>query len=706
MPGVKLHFLKNAPQRVANARPLPLKQVEAIVLYGKPEQRAKVVEKLLPNAYGLALNSTTHHVLMALLDRCDNMDRVKLLYNLRQKMGDLTLSAVGNKVVQKLLDHLPKRQRSEIAQSFVLNAEEDELKLLCQHPFGNHVAQKMMEFKECVEILEPFLKPQLRTLAAHSYGMRVLNKYIHLTENGWKLFVEEVLGVTVESVEYDDSITEEVSKTLDASISALFRSSSESMAICALIAHPFVPLPVKDAICAHLAEYVEDYITPSKITNPEEKDPFALPDFSSTPKKSEKKVSDQPTPLHVHTYCSLFENGTEEQRELLWSCIVEKEAVVQAILTTKKVTSISLAAVRFHEGSRSFIYKSLCKGRSLADVSADPIATLILRAFIEVDSSKIPKKDLTALLSGDLTDLAKNPLSSPVLQKLIEIDPQGRTAKSIFNKIKADLPELVQHTSGSFLVQSVLLGGSEELRAEIVSSVLEALGELKDAISYAQGSRVLQKALVHAPDDVIVSLVQQLKKSAEQHAEKVVAMKDEEGTFDAEEEKEDEEKPEVSRSEQRKLNQQKHYHVRSDAILSYATHAHACYVIQTLLLETRKRQLEEERRWMMNELKPFVFDLAISPWAGRVVLDAMLEIGSAELKAAIMNVVFLKAEAWLSEGAPKGKRVQQNTLADPTIRHILKRKREENQQEKNESDLSGKKGDEHKKRKIHRILKR
>lgn len=115
MPGVHLGFLKNTSQRLASNKSLPLKQVEAMLLYGKPQHKVQVAQKIINAAYGLALNKATHHILLTLIDTSDNLTRVQLLYAVRRKLTDLSNSPVGNVVVQSLLDKLPKKQRKEIA---------------------------------------------------------------------------------------------------------------------------------------------------------------------------------------------------------------------------------------------------------------------------------------------------------------------------------------------------------------------------------------------------------------------------------------------------------------------------------------------------------------------------------------------------------------------------------------------------------------
>jgi len=433
-----------------------------------------------------------------------------------------------------------------------------------------------------------------------------------------------------------------------------------------------------------------------------DEDEFALPDFSSSSSKAKSGSSTK----HIHSYCSLMECGTDGQREMLWGEFTSDSTFIPTLMSGKATAPAMVAAIRHFPGCRKDVLKLLLTKRTLRDVAMDPVLTLLLRAIIEVDASLLSPSDVKTLMKR-AAELAKSPIGSPVLQKLTESDPSGRIAGLIFAAIKESLEELVRDGCGSYLVQAVLLGAAEDQRKAIVKDVMEALGDLQDSLSYPQGSRVLQRSLAYAEDDVIISLVNQLVSKAEEEREGQEGddeEDDEEG--DDEEGEESEEKPEeettLTRKEQKDLNRKKHYHVSSKALFSYATHAHACYVIQALLLETRKRQLTKERVRLMGELKPFVFDLSVSPWAGRIVLEAMLLVGSNELKVAIKNVVFLKAEAWLTDGPDKkGKKSKQQGTVDPTLRGIMKRSRDEGEDEKAEAK-SGKPL----KKKMHRALKR
>ncbi|KAG5496236.1 hypothetical protein JKF63_02537 [Porcisia hertigi] len=777
MPGLKLDFLKNPAQRVATGKSLPLKQVEAMVLYGKPAQRAKVVQKLLPAVYGLSLNKTTHHILLTLLDHCDNLDRVKMLYHVRRKLLDLAQSSVGNVVLQRMLEKVPVRQKKDIAEAFVLNVDEDEFKRLCEHPFGNHVAQKLMEVPECAEMVLPRFLPHLRSLSLHPYGMRVVAKYVESVADGCNKTVEALFPSYVDADPSGDETEVAASDAMDKAVLDLFRTAEESLVLTALLRHIRTPVEVKDAIAAHLSEYAADYLLPGMA--PQESatkecldEEYGLPDFGTgSSYKKPAVASDMPT--NVHLYCAMLEHGDNVQRADIWAALSTNAEILHAITHRKGAVLIGVAAVRFVEAARQKLFDALLSSTSAAvqsnrkdscpttasvpdpliastpkkkgskkktstkdnavpsssstdvtkssivDVATDPVRSVLLRAFIEVARNTVTKTDAQLLIDQAFT-LSQNSVSSPVLQKLVETDLSGQFADAIVTVLlkSAEFASLVTHPAASFLLQSILQFAPEEVRAPLVEALSSYYASnLHEALSYAQGSRVMQKLLAYAPDATVVRTVNQLideaakeeemaeEKSASGGGDQIASEKDAADTD------EKAEAQPLSRKEQREVNKAKHYKVLSHALVSYALHSHACYVVQALLREVRTRQLERERRLLMNELKPHVFELAVSPWAGGVVLDTMMTVGSAQLSEAMKSVAFMRAEEWLSDVSEEKKR--RGNGVDPTLRNILKRQREEidkgvvSKKDVQESSSTEAKGTPaHKKKKLFRSMKK
>lgn len=739
-PRMKLDFLKNPHQRVATGKSLPLRQVEAIVLYGRPEQKAKVIEKVLPATYSLSLSDQTSHILLTLLDTTDALTRVKMLYEVRGKVLDLCNSACGNKVLQKMIESVPARNRREVAETFILNVEEDEFKRLCENGFGNHVAQKFLEYPECAAVLcAQGLVPYIAALSTHQYGMRVVAKYVETVEGGWKQTLRALFpGTPLDELDESDNstdnlprteayLTEAISASIDDGVRRLFASENDTMVIAALLKSIMVPTAFKDAIVAHLAEYASEYINPQPREEEEDnegeekkaQDELAAPDFGSAATAAsgapaKKSVAAALKPRHAHAYVAAFEQCDDAQRKELWEAFAADTALLAKITDQRQTSSIAAAAAKNFEPSRAALYAALFEAEakeavagetpakkrkgaaaaklSIAEVVENPVRTMVLRTFMEVDPARVTKAQ-RAELAKDALRLAQHPTASPSLTSFMESDPTHAAAAAIYKATKKALPELVGHVVGAFLVQGMLQFSDEDTRAALAKDLWEILGaNLRETLAYAQGSRVMQKLLAYAPDEVVVNIVDQIVETATEEAEAAAEAnldeEDDAASEEADDEKEDgadkgaEPAKPLSRKAILEANRKKHYGIRSNALADYALSSAACWVIQALLRETRSRQLERERKMLMDELKPFVFELSVSPWAGRRVLEAMMQVGSAQLSNAMKNVVFLKAEEWLSDVSDAKKR--KGAGIDATTRDTLKRQRQMNSRDDGE----------------------
>ncbi|SCU65685.1 pumilio/PUF RNA binding protein 7, putative [Trypanosoma equiperdum] len=682
MPKMRLDFLKNVSQRLATGRSMPLHQVEAALLYGKPAQRAKIVQKILPNVYALSLNKSTHYLLNTLLDKCDGLIRVQVLYQLRRKLVDLSRSNVGNIIVREMLEKLPAKQKKEIAEVFVLNAEEDEFKRLCTHRIGNYVAQKIIEYPSCCEVVEERFLPYLGQLALHEFGQRVVAKYVGVTSDGWKQVCKALFGL-------DDDVTLKKGKTgddtLQERISQVIKTTNDNMTLSALLKHPLVPSRVKDALCAHLSEYAGEYLNPQSVCTGAQKgekvaedDEFAAPEFGDLPLTKASRGHDQGSPRHLHLYVTVFEYGDFAQRKELWDCIVAAPGLVDHIVSHKFVINVAVAAFKSYPESQDALWNALVgnEGRDVVEVSQDPVGTMLLRAAMEVDNKRFTAAHRRHLAESTLT-LSQDPVSSPVIQKLLECSRSDEAVTFlIFESIKGEVQKLVLHSSASYVIQVMLQHGSLKLRGMLVEELIGAFLDMRNVLSYAQGSRVMQKLLAYASDEVVARVAGDFIAASQAEGNK----KGDEARGDGRDETGEEQDVGVggrrlSRKKIREMNRNKHYGVDSHALVSYSLHSHACYVVQALLRECTSRGLDTQRKHLMNELKPFVFELSISPWAGRIVLETMQQCGSAQLKEAMSNVVFLKVETWLTGAGEKEK--GQGTGLNPTLRQTLRRTRKE-----------------------------
>lgn len=242
---------------------------------------------------------------------------------------------------------------------------------------------------------------------------------------------------------------------------------------------------------------------------------------------------------------------------------------------------------------RAKLVRTLCASKGqIADVACDPYLTLGLRSAIETCITDVGCKAIDALCAEPAA-VAQSSAGVPVLQRLLVF--ASPTQRQQLLKFVADhVEELATSVSGAHLVQSALDCGDAEVTRRIAQAVLRRVQEL---VFHDQGTFVVQKAFSHADhDDVSLAceaLLEHLKAAA----------------------------------------------LNTKASFAVAAALRAAKAADSAVLKN-----------MMGTLKSIVMPLAVAPWSGRVVLDAMFAVGSTALKDAIHNVIFLKCEDFLADG--------------------------------------------------------
>lgn len=700
MPGMNLKFLENPAQRLATGRSMPLKKLEAVIVYGAPVQRAKVVKKVLPQTYILSLDKSTHYILLSILKHCDNLVKVEMLYHVRRKLLDLARSKTGNVFLQELIEKLPAVQKREIAEAFVMNVDEGELADLCRHEYGNHVAQKLLEFPASAEVIEERLIACLDGIVSDGYGQRVAAKYVSSVAGGAARAVQSLFP----------NYESENEELLGNRVEALLDSSSESYVLCALLKSIDVPPAVKDAIVATLAGACDDLVLGKRLAKgsggaakaggdrfaDEDDNEDALPDFAKKPAAAAAADGDaasaapQP-PRHIHTLVAALEHGDATQREMLVDALLPHSAL---LLRTKGLVDVAVTVFKFgtpeaqatllrtffdedpaQAGGASAKKKGKTPSKEKAVAAAtttsatalamDPVQTLFFRAVADcVDSmARIPKAAVADLLANMAT-LATSPVGSPVVQRLLATCGAA-TSTAVLATLQASLETLACDPCGNFLLQALLDHLPEVKREELGSTIVAGfVPDLLTKLASTQGSRLLQKAMAFASNAQIQALVTTFVEQSLEHEDDEVEERELAPEVDAQGRR-------LTPRQVQAYNRGRHYAIRRMTVVDFALHHTACFAVQGMLRECRSRQLIDERRLLMAELKKNVYELAVSPWAGRIVLDTMLTIATKELSEAIRNVVFLKVEGWLTE-APAT--MQQKGSADPTMRKAVQRR--------------------------------
>eukprot|EP00388_Colpodella_angusta_P012272 GDKJ01031140.1.p1 GENE.GDKJ01031140.1~~GDKJ01031140.1.p1 ORF type:complete len:567 (+),score=58.00 GDKJ01031140.1:74-1774(+) len=502
-------------------------------------------------------------------------------------------------------------------------------------------SKKMMEFPASSDILVPKLAPHLVSLVAHPTGQFVASSIVDSVTDG-----AAVLSAALFPGGFGDTEVLEV----------IIEKVKESPVLCSLLKSAMTDDDIKDAIVEHVIQSVDSLVSLEKAAEGEDEE--AETSFGPATDVQTKKQESEPTGRHNFLLAACFEHGTPEQQASLFNALVKH---LPQLVATKSQNAVAVEMVRrLDSNSRSIIYKVLTtdeegKTLPLAKVAADVRRSMVLRALIEARSEVIPDADMKKLLS-EATALADDPVATIVLQRVLEYGTDAMRA-SLFASTTPHIRTLALHPIGTYFIQQLIESiDDDKKRGEIGHLVVKAVGDLKEGLSVAAGSRVMQKVIAYVEDKDIRSFVKSLTGfDSDDH----VQLTDEEKLAKGEEVK-------TMNKRERKDNVGS---VSGDALIHFALHPHACFVVQALLRETKRRGMDSSRKALMNELKPHVFDLAVSPWAGRVVLDTMLTTGSEDLKNAIRNVVFMKAEGWLTETSDRS---QRRGAADPTTRKALR----------------------------------
>lgn len=275
-----------------------------------------------------------------------------------------------------------------------------------------------------------------------------------------------------------------------------------------------------------------------------------------------------------------------------------------ALLASKPLVHVAVEAVRFSPKHRDAILAQLLSEHTIEEIAMNSMSTLVLRAAIESSPDALPATAMDTLTTKAL-ELSQNPAGSPVIQKLLGCSGSTETATKVAASLQGHVRELALHESGSHVIQALLESAAFDTPAG--SSIFAELCGDSSAASFDElarnmfGCRVLQKAIAYAP-------LEWLKRVAES---------------------------------------------LESTVFDLSMDRCGCFVVQSLLKQLKQQNEEESRKKIMDALKLHVYDLSMCPWGGRVVLDTMLVVGSDKLRDAIRNVIFLKAERFLSEEPPK-----------------------------------------------------
>jgi hypothetical protein len=385
------------------------------------------------------------------------------------------------------------------------------------------------------------------------------------------------------------------------------------------------------------------------------------PSFGPATKVQNHKNVKEPTGKHNFLISACLENPTSaEQRQILWKAIAESGFLGQ-MCATKGQNGVVSSMIRTSTtaAQRGLIIKALLgDDKDMKEAACHPRRSIVVRTLLETYIGEMGAH-LSCFISN-VKEIAEHPVGSPVVQRVAEFGDDDTKKRLVAAFSKKEIEAACIHPVATYFFQQLLESCDEADRNTICTAVIAATKNLREAMSTAAGSRVLQKAVSYGSDDNVTKVARLLEKAADME----VDSKDYHDMTEEEKKAADGKIKRLSKSERRDAFGPV---LGDDALLAFSKHPHACFLVESILKETKRRGLEPQRKRLMNALKPHVFELAVSPWAGRIVLEQMMVTGSKDLQAAIKEVVFLKAEDWLT-AAP----VKEGAGLDPTTKKALR----------------------------------
>ena len=501
---------------------------------------------------------------------------------------------------------------------------------LCRQRSGTKLLQLLLDKLPArnKEELAESISPEVIDLARHKVGSHVIRKMMETSSTS------EIVCPLIRDA-FGTLATNEVGQFVAATF----------VKVCPQEAATLLTEPLLDSILSDLSES-EVLVAVVKTSN--------VPDDMKARLES-KLIEMLPSLLessrHNLVLAALCESSAAARRataEILSSI----EGAVARCVVTQGLVKLPCAILRHGSPDEAAtLVDALVASHELPEfVAKHPYASTVLRAALDQPSiaALFPDSFFQQIASSAST-LADHPAASIVLQRLL-LAPGMPTVKSLcVSSLLIDTVDLADgvsrpfilslatHTSGSFLLQVLLesidgtaaviaaattpdtkkkLKGKTAAAVPVASAALlvdSILGMFQRLVNDAHGTHVCQKALAIASDEALGALA-------------------------------------LTHTQQ---------------LPSWALDRFGCFSVRALLRAAQDRGLTETRRVLMNALKPIVASLARSPWAGCIVLGAMLDAAGEELRTAIRNVVFLKCEDYLKS--------PQDAVQDPQVRPKEKR---------------------------------
>ncbi|BEI81667.1 hypothetical protein CcaverHIS002_0208270 [Cutaneotrichosporon cavernicola] len=135
-----------------------------------PEERAKVFDEIMPNAYQLMTDVFGNYVIQKLFEHGDQQQKAALVKKMEGHVLQLSMQMYGCRVMQKALEHLLLEQREKLVAEL-----EGHIIECVKSSNANHVIQRLISLDPSKEVTDAFIG-HVQELSAHPFGCRVLQK--------------------------------------------------------------------------------------------------------------------------------------------------------------------------------------------------------------------------------------------------------------------------------------------------------------------------------------------------------------------------------------------------------------------------------------------------------------------------------------------------------------------------------------------------
>ena len=640
---MKLGFLANTTAVNSRLKALPLHQIESVIVFGTAVQKTKIIDKMKPNAGSLSLGFNTYHLIESVFYHTDPLQRAEFAFFMRRHIRNIACSKHGVAVATAMLKTLPAKQKEEFALEMCgVGGEAASLDIvsLARHPQASRVIEQMMLYPASRSVIIDALSeagklPEAQGgLFNHSVGQHVVAALINTIQNKEDdLAVKMVDHIMNSEICRHELLIKPDSVVLAAIVSSVSVSEdSRRQAVEGLIA-----------------------VYQGEITDEEREQT----DNNNTDVKAQEEGEEEVTVISQRPAILNAIESSDEYRDAIFDGLVEVERLAEMSSSKGDAAVIAQLMTRGNHAQRAILLAACLQPEvqdndngsfdgSVVAAARHPYRSVVIRAAANFDNVLSEQQIKQLVDASSSEDLAASPQLAVVVQHLLRANSSQKA--QLLATVYPHFGAWITHPVGSHVVQAALEGSDPNENVEIntlafppvsrkqlVDIVLDAFDT---AIYDKFGTYVVQKAIA-------MSTEEQLKRFVDEFVALGAPPKYELSPNEAMR-KAKRKRPHDEKGDDDEIEKEIPASWRLVGAFGAAMHQYACFSVAALLRHLRTFVDKTLIRKIMGPLKERVYQLSLSPQAGRVVLDAMMVVASKELRAAIKNVIYLKCENFLT----------------------------------------------------------